>query len=322
MIAAVLGRNEPPRIEERPAPVAPSGEALVRVLLAGVCATDLELAKGYMGFAGVAGHEFVGEVVSAPSAAGLEGARVVGEINAGCGACALCREGLERHCPSRTVLGIVGRPGAFAEYVTLPVRSLHRLPAGLPIDRALFTEPVAAAFEVVEQVPVDGRRVLVLGDGKLGSLVARVLDLRGAEVTVLGRHARKLAPLAADGFSTILDGRDPSPSKKSFPIVVEATGAPDGLERALELVRPRGTIVLKTTCAGARPMNLAPVVIDEVTVVGSRCGPFAPALDALARGALRPEDTIDARFPLREIGRALEAAAAPGVRKVVIEVGS
>lgn len=294
----------------------------MRVIVAGVCSTDLELRKGYMGFEGTPGHEFVGEVVEASLKPALVGARVVGEINVGCAACHYCREGLERHCPKRSVLGILGRPGAFAEYVTLPVRNLHGVPGGLATDRALFTEPVAAAFEVIEQLDVKGKRVLVLGDGKLGVLVARVLDLAGAAVTILGRHERKLAPLHADGFQTVLVGRDALPPARSFAIVVEATGAPEGIEHALRFVQPRGTIVLKSTCAEAKPLNLAPIVIDEVTVLGSRCGPFRPAIDALAKGALRPEETIDARIPLLEIERAFEAAATPGVRKVLLEVAA
>ncbi len=319
MIAVVLGGGRV-RVEERPRPVPAAGEALVRVLLAGVCSTDLELKKGYMGFQGVPGHEFVGEVVEAPTAPGLVGRRVVGEINAGCAACGFCREGLERHCPRRTVLGILSRDGSFAEFLTLPARNLHPLPGGLTLERALFTEPVAAAFEVIEQTSVEGKRALVLGDGKLGVLVARVLDLAGAAVTIVGKHERKLAPLRADGFTTASLERDPPPPSHAFPLVVEATGTPEGLEMALRFVQPRGTIVLKSTCAEGKPMNLAPVVIDEVTIIGSRCGPFAPALKALERGALRPEETIDVWVPLREAERAFEAAASPGVRKVVLEV--
>lgn len=308
------------RIEDRPVPEPAPGEALVRVLAAGICSTDLELRKGYMGFCGTPGHEFVGEVVEARIAPELAGARVVGEINAGCAACHYCREGLERHCPKRTVLGIVNRAGAFAEYLTLPVRNLHRVPASVPTDRAIFTEPVAAAFEVIEQVAVEGKRIAVLGDGKLGALIARVLDLAGAEVTVIGRHERKLGALASEGFKTVLYGREAPPPLQSFPIVVEATGAAEGLEMAVRLVVPRGTIVLKTTCADPKPLDLAPIVIHEVTVIGSRCGPFAPALTALAAGHLRPESTIDARFALADAPAAFEAAATPGVRKVVLEV--
>jgi alcohol dehydrogenase len=307
------------RVEDRPRPALVPGEALIKVLQAGICTTDLELRKGYMGFAGVPGHEFVGVLVDATVATPLLGQRVVGEINAGCAACHYCREGLERHCPKRTVLGILDRPGAFAEYLALPLRSLHRVPAELSTDRAVFTEPLAAAFEVLEQVDVRGK-ALVMGDGKLGQLVARVLDGAGAEVTVIGRHARKLEPLAVDGFTTRIVGRDAPPPARSFPLVIEATGAPDGLEQALRFVTPRGTVVLKSTCAESRPMNLAPVVIDEVTLVGSRCGPFPPALEALARGRLRPEDTIDGRFPLAEAERAFEAAGASGIRKVILEV--
>ena len=320
MIAAVLDGRGGLRVEDRPRPTPAAGEALIRVLVAGICSTDLELRKGYMGFDGIPGHEFVGVVVDATLDTPLLGGRVLGEINAGCAACHYCREGLERHCPKRTVLGILGRSGSFAEYLTLPIRNLHAAPKELASERALFTEPLAAAFEVLEQVRVVGGRALVLGDGKLGQLVARVLDRAGAEVTIVGRHARKLAPLEADGFATRVVGRDALPPARSFPLVVEASGAPEGLEQALRFVTPRGTIVLKSTCAEGKPLNLAPVVIDEVTIVGSRCGPFRPAIEALAHGDLRPEETIDARFPLAEAVRAFDAAGSPGVRKVVLEV--
>lgn len=295
------------------------GEARVRVLIAGICSTDLELKAGYMGFRGTPGHEFVGIVESAPVGfERLAGKRVVGEINAACGDCELCRAELGRHCPRRTVLGILGRSGSLAQTLWLPPANLRIVPDRLATERALFTEPVAAAFEIVEQVAVGGRRVLVMGDGKLGALAARVLALRGAAVTVLGRHPRKLAPLAEAGVETKTSVEQLT--SKRFDIVVEATGTPAGFEAALALVRPRGTLVLKSTCAASKPIDLAPVVIDEITVVGSRCGPFTPALEALALGDLRPEETIDARFPLGDAASAFEAAAAAGVRKVVVEM--
>jgi threonine dehydrogenase-like Zn-dependent dehydrogenase len=326
MRAAVLGGDGGVRLEERPVPEPPAGEALVRVRLAGLCSTDRELARGYMGFRGTPGHEFVGECVRADDRPELVGRRVVGEINAACGACALCRDGLGRHCPERTVLGILGRPGAFAEYLCLPVGNLHVVPETMGDERAVFAEPVAAAFEVLDQVEVAGRRVVVLGPGKLGGLVAQALAGAGAEVTVVGRRADSLARLARLGFVTgVLDGPD-MPAERSADIVCDATGSHAGLPLALRLVRPRGTVVLKTTCAGEAKIDLAPIVIDEITVVGSRCGRFAPALEALGDGRLEPERAITGRFPLGEIREAFRVAfpeVGRGVAggKVVLELG-
>ncbi|GIW72151.1 MAG: alcohol dehydrogenase [Planctomycetota bacterium] len=329
MLAAVFDGQGGIRLEERADPVPPPGEALVRVLLAGLCSTDRELRRGYMGFRGVAGHEFVGEVLAAPARPELVGQRVVGEINAACGQCDLCAEGLPRHCRHRTVLGILGRDGAFATHLCLPVANLHPLPAELPTERALFAEPLAAAFAILEQVAVCGREAVVLGPGKLGRLIAEVLVLAGAEVTVLGRRAASLAGLAARGVRTAVLGSEEAPPPGTAEIVVEATGHPDGLAQALRLVRPRGTVVLKTTCAGAHTVELAPVVVDEVTVVGSRCGPFEPALQALAAGELTPERAIAARLPLERIEEAFALAfpppaqaRGPAGQKVVLEIGT
>lgn len=317
------------RVEDRPAPSPAEGEAVVRVLLAGVCATDLALARGYMGFRGVPGHEFVGICEEAPGAPDLEGARVVGEINAGCGTCERCAQGLERHCAKRTVLGILGRPGAFAERLALPVRNLHRVPDNLPNERAVFCEPVAAAFEILDQVEVDNARTLVLGAGRLGGVCAHVLSGAGARVTVLGHHPKKLRALRSDAIRTALGGPGESTPRddrgallprQAFDVVVEATGSPRSLADALHWVRPRGTIVLKTTCAEPHRLDLAPAVIHEITIVGSRCGRFAPALEALAAGRLTPEDTIDAALPLERAADAFRLAAEPALRKVILEV--
>lgn len=318
MKAVILEPDRAPRLEQVPIPTAPPGEALVRVLRAGVCDTDLQLARGYLGFRGVPGHEFVGTVEAAEGAPDLVGATVVGEINAACGRCEWCRGGLSRHCPTRTVLGIQGRPGAFAEYLTLPLGNLLRVPSSLPLERAVFIEPVAAAWEILEQVPVAGRRCLVVGAGKLGGLCARVLRLGGAEVGVVARHRESLELLAADGFEALLPAE--ATAGPRVDLVVEATGSPDGLPLALALVRPRGTLVLKTTVAGALNLDLAPVVIDEISVIGSRCGPFAPALAALARGEITPEETIGGRYALEDAAAAFAAAASPadpGRRKIV-----
>jgi threonine dehydrogenase-like Zn-dependent dehydrogenase len=317
--AVVLDGQGGLEVASWPDPAPAPGEAIVRVLVAGICATDLELRRGYMQFRGVPGHEFVGVVERADTQPGLIGMRVVGEINAACGACDLCATGLERHCPARTVLGILGRPGAFAERLALPARNLRLIPDEMPTDRAVFVEPVAAAFEVLEQVDVRGRRCLVLGAGRLGALCARVLGIGGAaHVTVVSRGVEKLAPLARDGIET--HAAADVEARRSFDVVVEATGAPTGLEAALRWVRPRGTVVLKTTCAGAHTLNLAPVVVDEVTIVGSRCGPFEPAIRALVAARLRPEETVDARYPLARAAEAFEHALRPGVRKVLVDM--
>lgn len=299
-----------------PRPEPPTGEALVRVTLAGICGTDLELVKGYYPFAGVPGHEFVGEVVAAEAAEWI-GRRVVGEINASCGACTTCRAGRRSHCPSRTVLGIKGRNGAMAELLTLPLENLHAVPEGVPDEVAVFAEPVAAALQVQQQVAIDGARVVVIGDGKLGQLVARTLALAGHRPIVLGRHARKRALLSRLGIETAS-----AVSPGAADVVVECTGNPEGLALARAAVRPRGTIVLKSTYHGEVAVNLSGIVVDEVTLVGSRCGPFAPALALLASGSLEVTDLIDERFALADGVAAFERAAAPGVLKVLIRPGT
>ena len=293
------------------------GEALVRVLMAGICNTDLEIARGYMSFKGVLGHEFVGVVEEADSAHWL-GARVAGEINLGCGHCDLCRRGMARHCAERTVLGILGKDGVFAEYVTLPERNLHRVPAALEDAEACFVEPVAACFEILEQVHVSANdRVAVLGDGKLGQLAARVLREHGAQPLLVGKYADKLARAAALGLQTATEGE---PTPRSFDLVVEATGSPSGMQLALRLLRPRGTLVLKSTYHGQLSLDAAPLVIDEITLVGSRCGPFAPAIAALASSALSAAQLVDAVFPLASAPDALRKAGEPGVMKVLLDM--
>jgi threonine dehydrogenase-like Zn-dependent dehydrogenase len=284
----------------------------VRVTRAGVCNTDLEMVRGYYPFTGIPGHEFVGRVEEGPRE--LAGRRVVGEINASCGACETCRAGRRTHCPARTVLGLKGRDGVFAEWLTLPAENLHVVPDDVPDDVAVFTEPLAAALQVQEQVAIGPRdRAVVIGDGKLGQLVARTLALTGCALTVVGRHARKLGLLAARGIATAA-AVDP----RSADVVVECTGNPDGLALARAAVRPRGTIVLKSTYHGETTVNLSAIVVDEVTLAGSRCGPFAPALSLLASGRIEVSDLVDARFALADGVAAFEKAAAPGVLKVLI----
>jgi len=301
--------------EDLPEPEIGEGECLVEVLRAGVCATDLALARGYMGFRGIPGHEFVGRALDGP----LRGRRVVGDINAACGACPTCRAGDPHHCPHRTVLGIVGRPGAFAERLALPLVNLLEVPAGVSDEAAIFTEPLAAAFEIAEQLPLTPTMTaLVAGDGKLGLLCAWVLALHGVRVRVAGRHPerQKLLPADVELVTGLLEPGAAGTGER-FDLAVEATGNPEVLPRLLGRVRPRGTVVLKTTTERATTLDLAPVVVDELQIVGSRCGPFDRALAALAAGQVPVERLVSERFPMREGARAL--AAAPGQLKVVLE---
>ena len=300
--------------DDVPVPEPPPGEALVRVHQAGICNTDLELVRGYYPYTGILGHEFVGTVAQGPEP--LRGRRVVGEINAVCGSCGACRAGRRTNCERRTVLGIVGRHGAFAEYLALPADNLHAVPDEVSTDAATFTEPLAAALEIQEQVPLHpGDRVLVLGDGKLGQLVAQTLSLTPCDLLVTGRHPSNLALLGKRGIRT---GGPDTVAPGGFDVVVECTGNPDGLGVALSAVRPRGTVVLKSTYAGAVTLEASPVVVNELTLVGSRCGPFAPALRLLAERRVDVEPLIQARYPLRDGLAAFEHAARPGVLKVVL----
>jgi threonine dehydrogenase-like Zn-dependent dehydrogenase len=296
-----------------PEPSLAAGDALVRVLAAGVCGTDLELARGYYPFAGVPGHEFVGRVESAPGAEGWVGRRVVGEINVACGECAECLAGRRTHCARRTVIGIRGRDGALAELVAVPVANLHEVPPAIADQTAVFTEPTAAALEIQEQVSIaPGQPVAVIGPGRLGQLVARTLALTGCDLRVIGRNRDALARLDRLGIATA-----ETVPERWADIVVECTGHPDGLEQARRAVRPRGTIVLKSTYHGATSLNLSPFVVDEITLVGSRCGPFAKALDVLG-GRLDVSDLVTGVFALADAEAAFAAAARPGALKVLI----
>jgi 2-desacetyl-2-hydroxyethyl bacteriochlorophyllide A dehydrogenase len=293
-------------------------EALVRVLLSGVCGTDIELTRGYYPYTGIVGHEFVGEVVSAPDATWV-GQRVVGDINVVCGSCEQCAEGRSTHCEDRTVLGIVARNGAHAEYLTLPVANLHRVPQAVPDEAAVFAEPLAAAVEILEQVhvaPTD--RVLLVGAGRLGQLVARVLSLTGAHLRVVARHPHQQALLQAAGIATV-DEADVAESR--WDVVVEATGSPSGLALARHALRPRGTLVLKSTYAGEVTLDLSPFVVDEITVVGSRCGPFEPALRLLDQGLVDPLPLVSATYPLSRAVEAIQAAQGRDVMKVLLRPG-
>ncbi|MFQ5669226.1 MAG: alcohol dehydrogenase catalytic domain-containing protein [Acidobacteriota bacterium] len=301
--------------EDLPVPEPAAGEALVRVSRAGICNTDLELVRGYLPFTGIPGHEFVGRVVSGP--AGLLGRRVVGEINAVCHQCASCRAGRARHCEQRTVLGIAGRWGAFADFLTLPAENLHPLPETIGEDEGVFVEPTAAALEVQRQVPVGpGCRVLVVGDGKLGHLIARTLALTGCELLVLGRHRRTLGLLRQAGIATGWPG---TARAGSFDLAVECTGHPEGFDLARRALRPCGTLVLKSTYAGALSLEMSSLVVDEITLVGSRCGPFSPALELLAGGRLDVAPLLEAHYPLHAALEAFEHAGRPGMLKVILE---
>jgi threonine dehydrogenase-like Zn-dependent dehydrogenase len=300
---------------ERPTPTPLDDEVLVRVLVAGVCETDLQLVKGYMGFRGVLGHEFVGVAETGP----LAGRRVVGEINCACWRCETCKGGRPSHCPNRTVLGILNHDGAFADVIAVPQRNLHAVPDGIPTDHAVFTEPLAAAFQILEQVAIRTTdRVVVLGDGRLGNLCAQVLASVSSRVLVVGKHPEKLAMLAGLGLSTAVLAD--VPAERWADVVVDCTGSETGLPTSLSLVRPRGTIVLKTTIAGTQTLAWAPFVIDEVTLVGSRCGPFDRALTALAAGRVDVRPLISTRFDLSNGVAALDAARDKAVLKVLIDV--
>jgi threonine dehydrogenase-like Zn-dependent dehydrogenase len=293
-----------------------AGEALVRVLRAGICGTDLELQRGYRPFRGVPGHEFVGVVEEGPPE--LRGRRVVGEINVVCGDCAACRAGRRAHCERRTVLGIAGRDGAFAERLTLPVANLHLVPEEVSTDAATFTEPLAAALAIQEQVAISPRdRCLVVGPGRLGQLVAQTLTLTGCALDACGRDPGKLALLAERGIATLAPA---AVAPRAYDLVVDCTGSPDGFALARRAVRPRGTIVLKSTYAGSLTVDASALVVDEITVVGSRCGPFAPALCLLAEGRVQVEPLISARYPLAQGLAALAYAARPAALKVLLEV--
>jgi threonine dehydrogenase-like Zn-dependent dehydrogenase len=312
--------NDSLRVAEVDVPRA-EGEALVRVTLSGICNTDLEIARGYAGFRGTLGHEFVGVVEEARGAEGLVGRRVVGEINAGCGWCELCAAGDPRHCPARTVLGIVGRDGAHAEYLRLPAANLLVVPDEIRDERAVFTEPLAAACGVVERVKIeDGARVAVVGDGKLGLLCAQALAaLTGAHITLVGKHDAKLEIARRRNVETMrLDRLNGSTTRRAFDVAVEASGSPAGFDLALSLLRARGTLVLKSTFHGSTAFDSARVVVDEITVVGSRCGRFAPALELLKGNRVEVESLISEELPLGEGVRAMKRAAETGVLKVLL----
>jgi alcohol dehydrogenase len=303
-------------VRDEPPPERPEGYALIRLLCGGICNTDLELQRGYYGFAGTPGHEFVGEVVEADSPAWI-GRRVVGEINLACGCCEWCRRGLGRHCPGRGVLGIVRHPGAFREYLTLPERNLHALPDELPTERAVFAEPLAAACEILDQVALPcSAEIAVLGDGKLELLIALVLNAYGHRVHQFGRHSEKLEIASRAGVDT--EESHGTLPDRAYEWVVDATGSPEGLQQAVRMTRPRGTVILKSTMHGMVGVDTAPLIVNEITLVGSRCGRFEPALDLLNRNLIPVEEMISEQVPLDEAPRAFELAARRDVLKVLL----
>jgi threonine dehydrogenase-like Zn-dependent dehydrogenase len=299
-----------------PDPAPASGESVVRVRMAGICGTDLELARGYMGYRGVPGHEFVGEVADSRAGA-LARRRVVGEINAACGRCARCMAGLGRHCPNRTVLGILGRDGAFADYLRLPDENLISVPDSIPDEMAVFVEPIAAIYEMFEQTSLRrDRKIAILGGGRLGTLAAMVLRAEDYAVVVVGRRRERLDSLTALGLEVELENRlEPA----CFDVVIDCTGQSAGFNRALALVRPRGTLILKSTAAAGAMLNLAAAVVNEITIVGSRCGRFGPAISALTTGKLDPRPLISAVCPLDDASAAFSAAGDPSNFKVLLK---
>ena len=303
-------------LRDIPQPNKPN-EALIKIRKAGICSTDLELVKGYYPYTGVLGHEFVGEVVSAPEPAWI-GQRVVGEINAVCGKCEACLNGRSTHCENRTVLGIANRDGVFAEYTTLPLENLHRVPDSVSDEMAVFTEPLAAALEIQQQIqikPTD--RVLLVGAGRLGQLIAQTLALTGCDLHVLARHPYQQNLLTARGIRLIVEAQI---QPRKWDIVVEATGSPDGFNLARKAIRPRGTLVMKSTYKGDMSVNFSSIVVDEINIGGSRCGPFAPALRLLEKREVDPTVLIAAQYKLGEAVKAFDQAAQSGVLKVLIEI--
>ncbi|MGE5123673.1 MAG: MDR/zinc-dependent alcohol dehydrogenase-like family protein [Acidobacteriaceae bacterium] len=302
-----------------PRPSPGHGQARIQMTLAGVCSTDLELQRGYYPFTGIPGHEFVGIVADSPDDSAWVGQRVVGEINIACGECAPCKSGLQRHCEHRKALGIHDWNGAFAEYLVLPLSNLHAVPAHVPDEMAVFTEPLAAAGEILEQVDTKpGNQVLVIGAGRLGQLVAAVLNETGCDLHVIARHPKQRELLARLNIKAV---SEENLLPRGYDLIVDASGTAGGFTLACRLVRPRGKIIMKSTFKGKVETNISQLVVDEVTLVGSRCGPFEPALRRLAKGVIDPRLLIEAIYPLQKGSQAFELAAQPGVLKVLLKPG-
>lgn len=313
---AVVLINGELRVEDIPSPFPAEGEALIKVIKAGICNTDLELIKGYMDFEGVLGHEFVGRIVEAQEK-DWAGKRVVGEINISCHDCEMCHTGNSKHCLSRQVLGIREKDGVFTEYVTLPLSNLHVLPSDISDLEAVFAEPLAAALEILEQIHITREHeVLVLGDGKLGLLIAQVIQTQTPHISCVGHHPRKLSILQERGIRTSLEGWQDL--DQIFDVVVDATGSPQGLSEALCCVKPRGKIIAKSTFHGESTIDLSRVVVDEIQLIGSRCGPFEKALEFLKKRLIEVTDMVDADFPLEEAQKAFELARKPETIKILL----
>jgi threonine dehydrogenase-like Zn-dependent dehydrogenase len=316
MQALWLENNQLTYKNNLPKPKPLDGEALVRVRIAGICATDLELLKGYYTYKGILGHEFVGEIVEAADAPERIGERVVGEINTACGKCDICLRGQPTHCEQRTVLGIINRNGAFAEYLCLPLKNLITVPPSIPDEAAVFTEPLAAALEIQEQVTIrPSTHVLIVGAGRLGQLIAQTLVLTGCHLQVVARYDKQRQLLATRQIKWI---DEQTIQKRTFDIVIEATGSIEGFTLARHAIRPRGTIILKSTFKGELPINLSALVVDEITLVGSRCGPFMPALRLLENKLINPTLLIDERFPFDKALQAFERVVQSGTLKVLL----
>ena len=328
MLAAVTRGNRV-AVVQKPLPRLRPGWALVRVRLAGICNTDIEILRGYHNFQGTLGHEFVGEVERVASLNDKKwiGKRVVGEINLSCAGlgfrklCSYCHRGIPTHCARRRVLGIIGHDGAFAEYLALPIVNLHRVPAGLSDEAAVFTEPLAAACEILEQVDIRAHRnAAVIGDGKLAQLVARVLRASGPRVVMIGKHASKLRLASLADIATLKVTSPGARRANAFTLTLEATGSPSGLVLAQQITAPRGTLVLKSTFHGAANVETWPIVVKELTVIGSRCGPFPAALGLLRSGRVNPTPLISREFPFNDAAKAIRYAQQPGVLKVLLRV--
>lgn len=309
---------------EKPTPEIRNHEVLVKIQMVGVCNTDIELIRGYYGFKGVAGHEFVGIIEQSPQKPEIIGKRIVGDINCSCGSCAWCLRGNKRHCPTRKVLGIVGWDGAFAEYMKLPLDNVHLVDDSIPDEWAVFSEPLAAALEITQQIHITNEhRIIVLGDGKLGLLIALGVRHFNHRLILAGKHEDKLSIAAAQNIHTICirtpsDFDNIAQKEGLFDIVIEATGKPDGINNALKLVRPEGTIVAKTTSHELSPIDMAKVVVDEISIIGSRCGDLDLALSILQNQLVDPTPLIDSVYPFEKFPEAFERATTPGAKKVLV----
>ena len=315
---ALIFNNNLNYIENHPLPTPLSNEALIKISLAGICNTDIEITKGYMGFKGILGHEFVGIVEEANESSYI-GKRVVGEINCPCYTCEYCQNGLSLHCPYRSVLGIYKKDGAFAEYLTLPLKNLHILPSEISDEEAVFIEPLAAGFQILEQISVKPtHRIALLGDGKLGLLIAQVIRLSGCNLVVFGKHQTKLSILESIGIQT--KGIDQLSQKPFYDIVIDATGSEKGLMQAMKIVKPRGIIILKTTTINNNSINFADFVINEITLVGSRCGTFSPAIQALQKKSIKVLPLITESYSLAQGIEAFEKAKDKNTLKILLTV--